>query len=136
MIVVDTGVLYASVDTTDDYHQSSADLLRASPGPLIVPIAVVVETSFLVERHLGPRAEAAFLRSLSTSGVTIDRLLDTDLERIADLIYSYADFSLGAVDASVIAVAERRGVTTIATIDRRHFTVVRPAHASHFDLLP
>jgi predicted nucleic acid-binding protein len=95
-----------------------------------------VETSFLVERHLGPRAEAAFLRSLSTSGVTIDRLLDTDLERIADLIYSYADLSLGAVDASVIAVAERRGVTTIATIDRRHFTVVRPAHASHFDLLP
>jgi hypothetical protein len=32
---------------------------------------------------------------------------------------------LGTVDASVIAVAERLGVTIIATLDRRYFSVVR-----------
>lgn len=136
MIVVDTGVLYASVDTSDNHHQASVDLLRSAPGPLIVPITVVVETSFLVERHLGAHAEATYLRELRTSGVSIDRLTDADLDRIAQLVDTYHDLPLGAVDASVVTVAERLGATTLATLDRRHFTVVRPAHTSHFELLP
>jgi uncharacterized protein len=43
---------------------------------------------------------------------------------------------LGGTDASVITLAERRGTTRIATLNRRHFTVVRPRHAEAFDLLP
>jgi predicted nucleic acid-binding protein len=136
VIVVDTGVLYASVDSSDNHHQASVDLLRTEPGPLIVPITVVVETSFLVERHLGAHAEATYLRELRSSGVSIDRLTDADLDRIAELVDTYHDLPLGAVDASVVAVAERHRATTIATLDWRHFTVVRPAHTSHFELLP
>ncbi len=49
---------------------------------------------------------------------------------------TYADFPLGLVDASVIAVAERLGAADIATLDRRHFSVVRPAHVPAFRLLP
>lgn len=55
---------------------------------------------------------------------------------MAELIGTYADLRLGAVDASVIATAERLGATTIATLDRRHFTVVRPRHVEAFDLVP
>jgi predicted nucleic acid-binding protein len=40
------------------------------------------------------------------------------------------------VDASIIAVAERLNVTTIATLDRRDFTVVRPVHCQAFELIP
>jgi uncharacterized protein len=36
----------------------------------------------------------------------------------------------------VIALAERLGATRIATLDRRHFTVVRPRNADAFTLLP
>jgi predicted nucleic acid-binding protein len=43
---------------------------------------------------------------------------------------------LGATDASVIALAERLGIGTIATLDRRHFTVVRPRHVGAFTPLP
>lgn len=32
------------------------------------------------------------------------------------------------VDAAVIAVCERLGETKVATLDRRHFSVVRPRH--------
>jgi hypothetical protein len=93
-------------------------------------------SSSLVERHLGPRAEAAFLRAQSAAGITVDRLLGSDLSRIAELIEVYADLSLGAVDVSAIAMADRLGTTTIATIDRRHCTVAGPAHTVHVDLLP
>jgi uncharacterized protein len=43
---------------------------------------------------------------------------------------------LGAVDASVIAVAERLKLTDVATLDRRHFTVVRPNRTTALNLLP
>ena len=55
---------------------------------------------------------------------------------MAELVGTYADLPLGAVDASVVAVAERLGATTLATLDRRHFTVVRPRHTTAFALLP
>jgi hypothetical protein len=40
---------------------------------------------------------------------------------MAELMDTYADLPLGTV-----AAAERLGITKIATLDRRHFTVVRP----------
>ncbi|MFF7778494.1 hypothetical protein ACFZCG_29260 [Streptomyces tanashiensis] len=40
------------------------------------------------------------------------------------------------MDASVIACAERLGVREVATVDRRHFGAVRPAHVDAFTLLP
>jgi uncharacterized protein len=36
----------------------------------------------------------------------------------------------------VVAAAERLGVTTIATTDRRDFSVVRPSHTPSFELVP
>jgi hypothetical protein len=103
---------------------------------LIVPVSVVVETSFLIERHLGPVAEAAFLRSLAPAGVIVEQLGEDDLARMAELVATYADMPLGAVDASVVAIAERVAATTIISLDRRHLSVVRPRHISGFALLP
>lgn len=60
----------------------------------------------------------------------------TDWGRCAELIDQYADLGLGLVDASVVAVAERLGITTIASIDRRDLLVVRPRHTDAFTLIP
>jgi len=59
-----------------------------------------------------------------------------DVARMAELAERYADLGLGGTDASLVALAERLGLTTLATFDRRHFTVVRPAHTPSFTLLP
>lgn len=59
-----------------------------------------------------------------------------DWLRIAELVATYRDLPLGTVDASVVAIAERREITSVATLDRQHFTVVRPAHAPAFDIVP
>jgi predicted nucleic acid-binding protein len=61
---------------------------------------------------------------------------DADWLRIAELVARYDDLPLGTVDASIVAAAERLGIRTIATLDRRHFGVVRPRHADAFDLVP
>jgi uncharacterized protein len=36
----------------------------------------------------------------------------------------------------VIALAERLNITEVATLDLRHFTIVRPHHVSALTLLP
>ncbi len=59
-----------------------------------------------------------------------------DWARMAELVWKYRDLPLGSVDASVIVAAERLGETVIATLDRRHFSVVRPAHVQAFEILP
>ena len=86
--------------------------------------------------RLGAEAEAGFLDLIATGeSATVD--LDAeDYGRTAVLVRQYADLRLGAVDASIVAVAERLGVTEVATVNPRDFTVVRPGHTGHFTLLP
>lgn len=66
----------------------------------------------------------------------VEALTAADWARIATLVDTYADLRLGGVDASLVTVAERLDVREIATLDRRHFTVVRPAHVDAFELIP
>jgi predicted nucleic acid-binding protein len=61
---------------------------------------------------------------------------DQDIRRMAELVETYVDLPLGIVDAAVIAIAERLQLTEIATLDQRHFGVVRPSHTRAFTLLP
>ena len=136
MIIVDTGPLYAATDISDAHHDACAALFSDPGDQLVIPVSVVVETSFLIEGHLGPSAEAAFLASLASTGIVVEQLGQDDLARMAELVSTYADLPLGAVDASVVAVAERLGATTLMTLDRRHFTVVRPRHTTAFALVP
>jgi uncharacterized protein len=97
---------------------------------------LIAETAYLIGRQLGARAEAAFFRAVAAGEIQVEPIAPADPRRIADLIETYADLGLGGTDASLVAVAERLKLTTIATLDRRHFGVVRPSHADAFELVP
>ncbi len=80
---------------------------------------MAVEAAWLVGARLGPATEAALVASIAADDFTLTDLTVTDWGRCASLIERYADLDLGVVDASVVAVAERLGITTLASIDRR-----------------
>lgn len=101
-----------------------------------MPQLVVVEAGYLVGKLLGPVAEAGFLRELAGSSFELRAFERDELLRMAALVETYADLRLGTVDACVVATAERLGIATIATLDQRHFTVVRPTHVDAFELVP
>jgi hypothetical protein len=136
VIVADSGPLFATADADDAHHAACAGLVRARYAELVVPATVVVEVCWLIERSLGPSAEAGFLRSAARGNVRVETVTADDYERMAELVETYADLRLGMVDASVVAVAERLKVSTVLTVNRRDFTVVRPRHVEAFDLLP
>lgn len=102
----------------------------------MVPILVITEVAYLIRTRLGPNPEIRFLGDLAAGAFTVDTVAASDWLRIAALVGRYRDLSLGTVDASVVAAAERLGISEIATLDRRHFGVVRPAHVSTFGILP
>ncbi len=101
-----------------------------------MPTLVVAEVAYLVETRLGPDAEVHFLGDLASGNLIAEPVVAADWLRIAELVSRYRDLPLGTVDASVIVAAERLGLSELATLDHRHFTVVRPAHVDGFELLP
>lgn len=113
-----------------------AALLEGHPGPLVTTALVVTEAAWLIRRELGAQSEGTFFRSLAAGELLVEELTSADWSRIAELVTEYDDLGLDAADASVVAIAERFGVDTIATLDHRDFRVVRPAHRETFTLVP
>ena len=97
---------------------------------------VVAEAAYLLTRELGPHAEPAFYDAIINGTLNVEPLTTADWQRIRDLVERYQNLPLGGTDASLIAIAERLGAKRIATLDRAHFSIVRPAHGDAFELSP
>lgn len=136
MIIVDTGPIVAAASAKDADHARSLDALANLREPPLISPFVVTEVCYFLSTRATSAAEAAFLRSLVVGTFQLVDLTLADLERAAELVEQYADLPLGAADASVIALAERLDVRTVMTLDRRHFSIVRPRHVGAFELLP
>lgn len=132
----DTGPLYAAFDRADKFHAASAALMRATPPPLLVPSPVVVEVCYHLQKHLGAQAEIAFLRSVQRGQLRLVVPENEDFDRALELVEQYQDFPLGVVDAHVMAIAERLGITQVASVDHRHFHAVKLRHCDALELLP
>jgi predicted nucleic acid-binding protein len=136
MLIVDAGPLYAAAARRDKHHRRCAELLTGTRQPLVVPALVVTEVANLLSDRIGPHAELAFARSVAAGELIVEPVLDSEWDRIAELTERYDDLPLGMVDASVVALAERHGAETIATLDHRHLGVVEPRHVERFTLVP
>ncbi len=136
MLVVDAGPLVAAAATRDRNHKRCVALLSEAPRPLVVPELVVTEVAYFLADRLGSGAERAFARALQDGELHTEPVAPSDWTRIVELIDEYVDLPLGIVDASVLTACERLGVDSLATLDRRHFSVVRPRHRDALTLLP
>jgi len=91
---------------------------------------------YLLGTRLGTRAEVRFLGDPAGGNLIPHLVAAEDWLRMAELVAVHSDLPLGAMDASVVAAAERLSITEVATLDRRHFSVVRPRHCEALTLLP
>ena len=135
-VLADTGVLVSAADSREPRHADCAKVLRSHHGQMAMSAPVVAETSWMIESRLGPKAEARFLRLVTSGEIEVIDLSLADYLRCVELIETYADLGLGLVDASVVTIAERLSIATIATLNHRDFSVVRPRHVEAFELVP
>lgn len=138
-ILLDTSFLYALNDSDDQNHQQSIQWLtsvKSQTPRLVAPVTVLPEVCYLLATRLNHALMRRFLAGLSTSEILLETLTAHDLREATFFLTHYADAKLDFVDATLVAIAERLAITRIATFDRRDFSIIRPRHATHFDLLP
>lgn len=135
-VVADTGPLYALIDRDDQWHERVVKWWTENRLPVVVPAVVLPEVCYLLHTRISPRAEAAFVRAVSDGEFATEPTEAEDITRAAALLDDYESLGLGFVDAIVIATAERLDSIEVLTTDRRHFSAVRPQHASSFRLIP
>jgi uncharacterized protein len=133
-LILDAGPLVAFFDATDPDHRACKELLESATEPRIVPVCVLVEVEYLLRPW--PDAFSALIANFEAGALELLELPTPWLLRVGDLVKQYRDLSLGLVDATVIAATEMLVETKVATLDRRHFSVVRPAHTNALALVP
>jgi uncharacterized protein len=97
---------------------------------------VLAELDYWCHQRLGVEAWPAFLDDLHAGAYRIEPPSPLDLRRCSALQAQYRELGVGVVDASVLALVERLGEPKVATLDHRHFPVVRPAHTEALELVP
>lgn len=135
-VLVDTGIIYALADRSDAWHLRALAFVQNFKGKLVVPATVIPEACYLLHTHLSPKAETAFIKSLVSRSLRLEQVDEEDMNRAVEVMDLYSDLSIGLVDASVVAVAERLKISAVMTTDRRHFSVIKPKHCAAFTLLP
>ena len=100
----------------------------------MIPILALVEVEYLLRPWTG--GFSALMADVGSGYFDVHAPDDIELRRACELVEAYRDLPLGLVDASVLAAVEQLREDKLATLDRRHFSVVRPAHADHLILLP
>ena len=135
-LVLDTGPLYASLDRRDADHQACRRLIEAAAEPIVVPAPVLVEVDYLIHKRLHPGVLVALLDDIGDGAYLVEDLLLQDYRRARELCDRYADADIGLVDAAVLAIVERLNEPKLATLDHRHFGLIRPRHVDALRLLP
>ncbi|MBW6456466.1 MAG: PIN domain-containing protein [Trueperaceae bacterium] len=135
-LILDTGPLYAALDRDDADHAACRRLLESASEPLVVPAPVLVEVEYWTHRRLGAGAWLALLDDIDAGAFLVEDLVATDYRRVRELCDRYADADIGFVDAAVLAITERLAEPKLATLDRRHFGMLRPRHVDALVLLP
>jgi predicted nucleic acid-binding protein len=134
-LVLDTGPVVAALNGSDPDHSRCAALIEQAED-LVIPGAALVEIDYWLVKLGGARVWAEFIADIERGAYRVLHPTDAELIRAAELERIYDDLRLGFVDASIIALCERLGQETVATLDRRHFAVVRPRHCSSLTLVP
>lgn len=135
-LVLDTGPIVALLDAADPEHESCVRLVEELGEDLIIPAPVLTEVNYWLVKLYGMPAWEAFVEDVARGAYLLHSLDAAAVARCAELESRYQDLDLGFVDASVVITCEDLREEKVMTLDRRDFSVVRPAHCEALHLLP
>ena len=111
-------------------------MLEEAREPLVIPTPVLAEVDYLVHVRLHAGVFLALLDDIIAGAYVVEDLRPEDYPRIRELCDQYADADIGFVDAAVLPVVERLNEPKLATLDHRHFGLLRPRHVDALRLVP
>ena len=136
MLIADTSGLLALFNAREPHHADARKAVERETEALVVSPYVVAELDYLVATRLGVEAELSVLRELAGGAYHLAQIDDADIQAAAAVIGQYRDQAIGLADASLVVLAQRHHTKSILTLDRRHFSVLRPLDGGRFKLSP
>lgn len=134
MILIDTGPIVALFDASDNHHRLCAETLKEIEEPLVTTWAVLTEAFYLL--GFSWKAQDNLWESIIRGSMTIMPLDGKTQMRCRELMEKYNDLPMDLADASLVGIAESLEVAAVFTLDRRDFSIYRPAHTKSFSLIP
>jgi len=135
-LITDSSFVYSLYSESDPAHQVAKRFVSQNAEQLLVPNVVLPEVCYLITRDYGHRGIEQFIKLFAQLDALFEPIVMADLDRIHEIVTTYADAELDIVDCCIMAIAERLNLTRIATFDRRDFAMVRPRHCDFLELLP
>jgi predicted nucleic acid-binding protein len=133
-VLIDTGPLVATYRMRDEHHAACVEVERQLSSPQFTCLPVITEAIYL----LGDSASAVqkLLAKVSSGDLILLPITRDDAPSIATVMTKYFDQGMDFADACLIHLAEREAISTLFSVDRRHFSVYRTASGKTLSLLP
>ena len=133
-VLVDTGPIVAALSEADEHHAVCVEQLRLLTGPLVTCWPVITEAVWLLRKY--PQIARRLLSSFHGQPFDLIPLGAADLSGITEILAKYEDLGIQLADAALIHLANREGIDTIFTLDRRDFGVIRLARGKRVRVIP
>ena len=130
--LIDTGPCIALFDRDDHFHNEIKSFLKNYRGHLITSWAVITETLHMLDFDY--RVQLDFLKWLERGALEVAGPERKDLNRIIELTEKYHDLPIDFADATLLAIAERRQISSVISIDN-DFQVYRTAYGKPLEML-
>jgi predicted nucleic acid-binding protein len=133
-VLLDTAPLVALTVAEDPHHKECLEAARILTGPLFSCWAVITEAAWLLRDY--PFAISKVLTGITSGFVEILPLQSKEAVRISEVMEKYSNLRPQLADATLVYRAEREGLDTIFTLDRRDFSVYRTSKNRAFRIIP
>lgn len=136
MILLDTSGLLSAIDAGQRHHGRCRAALLAAEPPLILSPFVLAELDYLLAKHVGGSAQAAFLSEVARGAYELEAFSAADVAAAIEVIERHAALKMGLADASIVVLAARHRTRDVLTLDERHFRALRTPERKRFRILP
>ena len=132
--LIDTGPLVAIYSDDHAHRQRCSEVLARLKPPLLTCWPVITEAAWLLRKR--PGALLNIIQGFAGGLFALAPLDVADLAAIAGIMHRYEHIGLQLADAALIHLAEREGIRTVFTLDRRDFSIVRLKRNRPVRLIP
>jgi len=132
--LTDAAPLVALIDADEPDHQRCRDALAELSLPLLTTWPAFTEAMYLLGRG-GWRAQEPLWRLVLRQDLVLAPSSDKANTRSARLMERYADRPMDLADATLVALAEERGLRRIFSLDE-DFHIYRLNGRQQFEVLP
>jgi len=133
-VLVDTGPLVAILSRRDHYHRVCVEQLRELTPPLLTCWPVITEAVWLLRQQ--PQAVDRLLGGFESGLLKLLPVGEEAVGWIRAFVRRYRKLEPQLADAALAHLAEREGIETVFTLDRRDFLVYRVAGGRALNLIP